>query len=206
MFLELIVKLFKAIFNVGGSSESTSETQPTSKDTTPWFTEAKKLIGTIEVPGSGDNPKIVAWPKEIGVKFPDTASYDTSYTHDSIPWCGLFVAICMSRAGIKPQFGSLDTARYLWAQSWRLFGQDLGREAAVGAIAVLAGHVAFVAGKDQRGNIMLLGGNQSDAVNIKPFQRSSIQYFRWPPGYPIPDLSLELPVINSNGNLVVNTR
>lgn len=200
MFLELILKLFKALF--GGSDGSTPETKPVTKDPTPWLSEAKKLLGTYEYQGSADNQAIIAWPKEIGDKYPDLASYSRAYNHDSIPWCGLFVALCCTRANVKPQYGSTDVERYLWAQAWRLYGQDLGREAAVGAIAVLAGHVAFVAGKDQYGNIMLLGGNQSDAVNIKPFKRSSIQYFRWPPGYTIPDLSLELPIINSDGSLV----
>ena len=44
---------------------------------------------------------------------------------------------------------------------------------AYGCIVVFSraggGHVGFLVGKDKQGNLMILGGNQSNAVNIKPF-------------------------------------
>jgi hypothetical protein len=53
--------------------------------------EARKLYGIAEVQGSGDNPVILAWAKELGLA--------KIYNHDEIPWCGLFVAIVAKRAG-----------------------------------------------------------------------------------------------------------
>ena len=42
--------------------------------------EAYKLIGTKELLGKDNNPKIIAWAKEIGL--------EKTYTADEIPWCG----------------------------------------------------------------------------------------------------------------------
>jgi hypothetical protein len=46
--------------------------------------EALNLYGTIETPGAGNNPTIMAWAKETGL----TAIYSA----DSVPWCGLLMA------------------------------------------------------------------------------------------------------------------
>lgn len=54
--------------------------------------EARKLYGIAEVQGSGDNPVILAWAKELGLA--------KIYNHDEIPWCGLFVAI-VAKGGVS---------------------------------------------------------------------------------------------------------
>ena len=51
--------------------------------------EALKLYGTIETPGEGNNPTILKWADEIGGTVEDV------YRADSIPWCGLFAAVCV---------------------------------------------------------------------------------------------------------------
>jgi uncharacterized protein (TIGR02594 family) len=67
-----------------------------------------------------------------------------------------------------------------------------------------AGHVGFVVGRDKFGNLMVLGGNQSDAVNIKPFAMSGpndrVLGYRWPGVYPYPE-RFNLPLLGSDGKL-----
>ncbi len=72
--------------------------------------EALKLFGTMEKPGAANNPTIVAWAKEVGGEVADV------YKADSIPWCGLFMAVVAKRAGKEPP------KHPLWALSWSAFG------------------------------------------------------------------------------------
>ena len=56
------------------------------KETAPKIlVEAYKLIGTAETIGKDNNPKILDWADQLGLK--------KTYTADEIPWCGLFMAI-----------------------------------------------------------------------------------------------------------------
>lgn len=48
------------------------------------------------------------------------------------------------------------------------------------------GHIAIVVGRDTRGHLMCLGGNQSDTVSILPFPADRPRSFRWPVGVTIP--------------------
>ena len=54
--------------------------------------EAMALLGTLETPGTKSNPIIVNWAKETNTK------EDDWYNADSIPWCGLFMAVVAQRA------------------------------------------------------------------------------------------------------------
>ena len=65
--------------------------------------EALKLYGVTEKAGSGNNPEILSWAKETGLK---------QYTQDETPWCGLFMAVIAKRAG-----KSLHKSP-LWARDW----------------------------------------------------------------------------------------
>src|SRR3954468_8455122 len=75
--------------------------------------EALKLYGTLEVPGDDDSPTILAWAKELGL--------ERTYTTDSIPWCGLFMAVIAKRAGKVPVVSPL------WAANWLNFGIETKR-------------------------------------------------------------------------------
>jgi uncharacterized protein (TIGR02594 family) len=116
--------------------------------------EMMKLYGTVEEQGPGDNPVILEWARSIG--------YGDVYKHDAIPWCGLTVAYAAQQAGwdipVNP----------LWARNWLKFGYK-SSPAMLGDILVFArgssGHVAMYVGEDAK-NFYILGGNQSDAVNI----------------------------------------
>lgn len=118
--------------------------------------EAVKLVGTMEVKGPANNPTIIGWAKELGLT--------KTYSGDEIPWCGLFAAIVVHRAQRQP------VADPLWARNWAKFGVDVAKDAAeLGDILVFVrnggGHVGLYVGEDQY-CFHVLGGNQSDSVNV----------------------------------------
>jgi len=120
--------------------------------------EALKLYGTKETAGDQDNPEILSWAKELGI---------TDYKHDSIAWCGLFMAIVAHRAGKKVP------ASPLWARNWLKFGEKV--EAELGAVLTFwrddkpgdkaFSHVGIYVGEDAD-YYHVIGGNQKDSVSI----------------------------------------
>ena len=116
--------------------------------------EGIKLLGTVETPGVKNNPIIMSWAKEV--------SLEKSYSADSIPWCGLFVALVAKRAGKDP------VKEPLWARNWAKFGEAAGT-ASLGDILVFVrdggGHVGVYVAEDETA-YHVLGGNQSDKVTI----------------------------------------
>ena len=161
-----------------------------------WLQAGIGLIGTKEGAGERDNPVLIDWAKEEG------GDISESYTHDSIPWCALFANHCLTLAGVKGT-GTLWALDF--AGKWPSI--KLGGPA-VGAFAPMlrngGGHIIQVVGRDQRGNIMGLGGNQSDAVNIEPFPVSRLNKGFWWPGSAIPPERTgidTLPVVLSDGRI-----
>lgn len=124
--------------------------------------EALKLYGTKEVPGDGDNPVILEWAQEVGLQ--------SIYRHDSVAWCGLTMAVVAKRAGKQIPTDPL------WALNWAKFGNKVTNGAMLGDILVFkrqgGGHVGLYVGEDDE-CYHVLGGNQSDAINIvrKPLSR-----------------------------------
>lgn len=154
----------------------------------PWLRIARDYLGLREIPGPGNHPVISRWLGTLGGWWAD----------DATPWCGTFVAACLVEAGLpKPE-------HWYRAKAYLDYGARLGAADPgapyYGAIVIYArsggGHVGFVIGQDELGRIMTLGGNQSDAVSIAPFDRSRVLGYRWPPSvahFP----SLPLPRISS---------
>jgi len=136
---------------------------------------AKSLIGVREVRGAGDNPTILRWAEMVGGW---ARSY---YKRDSIPWCGLFVGVCFVMAGIRPSPDALRAKA--WAKNWP-DGRRL-REPCFGSLLVFSrrggGHVGFYVSEDKH-YFHVLGGNQSDAVNIKRISKSRHIATMWPKG------------------------
>lgn len=116
--------------------------------------EALKLYGTLEAPGAADNPTILKWAQEVGLQ--------RTYTHDAVPWCGLFMALVAQRAGKPIPDGPL------WALNWATWG-DASGQPMLGDVLVFVreggGHVGLYVGED-RGAFHVLGGNTGDAVSI----------------------------------------
>jgi uncharacterized protein (TIGR02594 family) len=160
-------------------------------DETPkWLAIMRAMTGIVETPGAADNPKIMAMAAEIARTYPEMADYCAQYNHDSVPWCGLTVAYCMTMAGIRPVFGPTDTDKFLWAQAWASDpGYDEIKEPRPGCVAVLertgGGHVSLYERTEGR-NYVLRGGNQGDAINEKPFPISSVIKLVWPRTVPLP--------------------
>jgi uncharacterized protein (TIGR02594 family) len=132
--------------------------------------EARKLLGTVETPGPGNNPTILEWAAELGLS--------NIYTADAIPWCGLFMAIVAHRAGkaLPPS--------PLWALSWSNFGTPAGQPC-LGDVLVFVreggGHVTLYVGEDRAGYFHCLGGNQSDQVCVERIAKARLHAARRPP-------------------------
>lgn len=142
-----------------------------------WLVEARKNIDVREIKGPQHAPQILQYWRDIkrgGIK------------DDETPWCAAFVGAMLERSGIR-------STRFESAKSYLDWGDAL-QGPVYGCIAVLSrsggGHVGFVVGQDAAGDLMILGGNQADAVNIKAFPRSRVISYRWPAGVAdIPTLS-----------------
>lgn len=158
-----------------------------------WYEKAKKNLGVREIVGPKHNSLILRWWDSIKATFKD----------DETPWCAGFVGAMLEESGIK-------STRSAMARSYQRWGVSL-KEPAVGAIVVFwrgspksgSGHVGFIAGRDQAGNLMVLGGNQGNAVTVKPFEKDRLVGYRWPSGVPLPK-SGRLPIVKSDGKLSQN--
>jgi len=137
-----------------------------------WLKIARDEIGEKEVPGSGDNLRIVEY-------FGTTTFGEHP---DSVSWCGAFVSFCLFEADMIDK----GSAR---AADWLQFGDRLSKPR-VGCIAVLkpqapgsSGHVGFWVGEEGE-RIKLLAGNQHDRVDITEYNKDQLREggFRWPPG------------------------
>ena len=155
-----------------------------------WLTEARKYIGTKEIPGVKHEPLILQWWKAIkrgGIKT------------DEVPWCAAFVGAMLETVGVP-------SSRFESAKSYLEWGVRL-QAAQVGCIVVFqregGGHVAIVVGQDAKGRLMCLGGNQGNKVCVVPFERTRVLGYRWPPGEPMPALA-SLPIVSGGGASSVN--
>lgn len=124
-----------------------------------WWHIAKGEIGVKEIAGERHNPRIIEYHATTSLRG----------SRDEIPWCSSFVSWCMKAAGYP-------TTRSAAARSWLEYGQRI-KDPVMGCIVVLTrnggGHVGFYAGMEND-RIRILGGNQSDSVNIAAYDRSRV--------------------------------
>ena len=129
--------------------------------------EAVRLIGVSEASGARDNPAILGWAREAGV---------AGYRADSVPWCGLFMAVVARRAG------KAVPDRPLWALNWAKFGAP-AQAAGLGDVLVFrrssGGHVGLYVAEDATA-FHVLGGNQGDRVCILRIARTRLHAVRRP--------------------------
>ncbi|MCK1543423.1 TIGR02594 family protein [Bradyrhizobium sp. 179] len=153
--------------------------------------EMLKIYGTLETPGSRDNPTILAWAKEIGV--------EKDYVHDSIPWCGLAMGVVAKRAG--KEFPKTP----LWALSWAEFGTKQPHPM-LGDVLVFkrdgGGHVTLYVGEDESA-YHCIGGNQSDQVNVTRIGKSRLYAARRAP-MTVPPANLRVVHLSGSGKLSTN--
>lgn len=158
--------------------------------------EALKLYGTLETAGPGNNPVIMGWRDELnaaGVKI-------EGYTADSVPWCGLFMAVIMLRARRAV------VAQPLWALNWGKFGED-GGQPELGDVLTFqregGGHVGLYIAEDAQGYYHVLGGNTSDAVKIARIAKVRMKACRQPP-YVTRPASVRPYVVAASGAISTN--
>lgn len=129
-----------------------------------WLTIAENERGVKEMAGSAANPRIIQYHATTKLKA----------TSDEVPWCSSFVNWVMSQA-------KYPTTRSAAAKSWA----DYGREAIpqLGVIAVFrrqgGNHVGFYYGETATG-VRVLGGNQSNEVNVRLYRKSDLIGYRLP--------------------------
>ena len=96
-------------------------------------------------------------------------------------WCAGFMNAALAQGGLEGT-GKLNARSYM---DWG----DAVDEPRVGDVAVFSrgdpngwqGHVGFYKGKDEHGNIRVLGGNQSDSVNISSYSPDRLLGYRRAP-------------------------
>lgn len=134
---------------------------------------AGEYIGTTEIRGARDNPKIVKM---------FAASGNSWVADDETPWCAAFVGAVLKECGIK---GTMK----LNARSYLKWGVPVKEDdVKAGDVVVLwrgnpqgwQGHVAFFVRFD-RGSVVLLGGNQGDKVSIATYDKSRVLGYRRAP-------------------------
>ena len=141
----------------------------------PWLTLARGELGTHEGVGAANNPTVVRYYADAGF---------SGVRSDDVAWCAAFVGAMLHRAGYTPSAS-------LAARSYEGWGVGV-KQPVLGCIGTKKragsswqGHVGFVVGASAT-KIILLAGNQGDAVSIAAFDRSLFTSFRWASSLPLP--------------------
>ena len=122
----------------------------------------EKLTGEAEIPGIKANPQILEYFKASKFWGSDDGGGQNA-------WCGSFVAWVMQQNKMEPVKNAFR------AKEWASFGKPLDKPV-FGAIGIKSrkggGHVAFVVGQSADGNYLyMLGGNQSNSVNVAKYKK-----------------------------------
>lgn len=138
-------------------------------DVPPWLLVARREVGVKEVPGPGSHPRILQYFRATRYRAKD----------DAIPWCSAFICFCLETTGVS----STRSAR---AADFATWGEPC--DFVPGAVVVFSkadpdaggsGHVAFCVGIEGD-QVLALGGNQNNAVNVAKRPLSRVVACRWP--------------------------
>ena len=145
---------------------------------------ARKYIGLSEIGATNKHPTIDAWAKSLSGKW-----------LIGQPWCGTFCAQVFKEAGLSAKVPK----DFFRAKEWEKAGTKLDKPA-YGCIVTFTrdggGHVGFVVGKTSKGMLKVLGGNQSNQVNISDFDPKRVTSYRWVSTGVVPhDHRYDLPVL-----------
>jgi uncharacterized protein (TIGR02594 family) len=147
----------------------TTEAQPTIEP--PWMARARLELGTRErLPDGKPNPRIHEYFRATSFKGGTAAD----------PWCSAFANWVMY------PFNPIGTGKAN-ARSWLDWGVPLATPQ-VGCIAVYwrgdpngaQGHVGFLTARQSPKYDLVLGGNEGNAVAIKPYSVSRLIAYRMP--------------------------
>ncbi|MCW8093404.1 NlpC/P60 family protein [Alteromonas sp. ASW11-130] len=162
-------KTLAKLFPQDSTSDKDEECLPLSL---PWLEIAMNLLDVKEVAGKGSNPLIIDWAAKLGL---------ADYNDDDIPWCGLFVAHCISTQLSNEAIPN----NPLLARNWQKFGART--TPGLGAVLIFwretkqsyKGHVGLYWAEDDDA-YHVLGGNQANAVTITRIARNRLLEARWP--------------------------
>ncbi len=146
---------------------------PQAAQPSPWLEVAVKEIGIKEYPGTANNhPRIQAYLATVNGLNAIDESKDETY------WCSCFINWCMEQV----QINGTDSA---WAKSWGNWREAVApKNAQTGDIAVFdrssaasgGGHVGiFIDADPATDEVLVLGGNQSDAVRYAWYPADAIR-------------------------------
>lgn len=134
---------------------------------------AQAHVGLKEIKGPEDEQKIVQMFADVGHSW---------VKDDETAWCAAFVGAMLERSGLA-------STRKLNARSYLDWGEPVKRQdAQQGDIVIFTrgdpngwqGHVAFFV-EDKGHQIVVLGGNQSNAVTVSGYQpKRLLGIRRWP--------------------------
>jgi len=138
----------------------------------PWLAEANRWLGLKEIPGPKHHAQILKWWGLIRA----------TYADNETAWCAGFVGGCLEAVGIP-------SSRSAAARSYDKWGDKVS-DPVYGSIVTFwrgsptgwMGHVAFLVGVTSAGDLLCLGGNQADGVNVAKFSRDRLIGFRFPQG------------------------
>jgi uncharacterized protein (TIGR02594 family) len=138
-----------------------------------WLSHAEKDIGQAEIKGSRHNQRILMFFRLIGQSW---------VKDDETPYCAAGVGAWLEESGIA-------STKKLNARSYLSWGRHVSAPA-LGSIVIFwrespnssKGHVGIIAGKTQKGDLVVLGANQKDKVCYASFTRERVLGYRYPIG------------------------
>jgi uncharacterized protein (TIGR02594 family) len=136
----------------------------------PWLALARAELGTKEAPGEANNPKVLKYYTDAG---------HPEINADSVAWCAAFAGAMLERSGTP-------CSKQLNARSYLTWGKPVTKPYP-GCVAVFSrgdprgweGHVGFFL--ERHGDdILIIAGNQGDAVSIGKEPASRLLGYREP--------------------------
>lgn len=166
----------------------------------PLVSAGIQYLGIKEVIGKSSNPAIMHMAETIGVH--------KIYTDDDQSWCAVFINFLCKISGlpvVNPGKDSYNLLRAKWLLNW---GEEVPvSDMKLGDIGILkregGGHVFIIIAKTPQGNVIGLGGNQSNSVSFSEFDSKRLLGVRRHYASAIPE-SAKLYTISSEGKLSSN--
>lgn len=158
-----------------------------------WMKTALAEVGENEVAGVKANPQILEY-------FKASKFWGSDDSGGQNAWCGSFVAWVMQQNNIEPVKNAFR------AKEWANFGKSITKPV-YGAIGIKSrqggGHVAFVVGQSPDGNYLyMLGGNQSNSVNVAKYNKDVWDSFVVPSNFDA--TSASLPIYTQKSSIAGN--
>lgn len=145
----------------------------------PWIEEGKRVFGLHE---TRDNATLRQWLRSDGKTLGDP---------NALPWCGDYVETAIKKSLPNETFAGNLAKNPYWARNWLEFG--VATAPVYGAVVIFergsGGHVGFLVGEDAT-DYYVLGGNQSNTVNVSRISKTRCLGTRWPKTHANPNRSL----------------